>query len=108
MERADGASSSGSFEQKSGGVKQETPENRRLAEIRLGRKIYEHPEGKVAHPHRCNDRLEDLIQALFEGDPRKNLPGPWRLFWQCIHSNPGEEPTEPFYFLKVDPTKGGS
>ncbi|BBN06582.1 hypothetical protein Mp_3g22380 [Marchantia polymorpha subsp. ruderalis] len=86
---------------------QEQPEDRRLAEARLGRQIYKHPEGKVARPHRCNDRLEDLIQALFEGDPRKNLPGPWRLLWQCIRSNPGEEPTEPFSFLKIDPPGKG-
>ncbi|XP_073389863.1 uncharacterized protein [Physcomitrium patens] len=53
-------------------------------------------------PHRCNDRLEDFVQALFEGDPRKNLPGPAILFWRCYKSKPGEEPTEPFFFLEED------
>ncbi|CAK9217787.1 unnamed protein product [Sphagnum tenellum] len=59
-------------------------------------------EEKVPRPHRCNDRLEDIVQALFEGDPRKTLPGPFKLYWKCMQSKPGEEPTEPFFFLEVD------
>lgn len=30
-----------------------------------------------------------VFQALFEGDPRKNLPGPAKLFWRCYKSKPG-------------------
>ncbi|KAH9603042.1 hypothetical protein KSS87_019931 [Heliosperma pusillum] len=61
-----------------------------------------HPEPK---PHRCNDRAEDIIQACFEGNPIKTIPGPFKLFWRCMRSKPGEEPTEPFYYLELDPPK---
>ncbi|XP_052178177.1 uncharacterized protein LOC127791975 isoform X1 [Diospyros lotus] len=42
-------------------------------------------------------------QACFEGNPFKTVPGPFKLFWQCMRSKPGEEPTEPFYYLQLDP-----
>ncbi|KAH7842928.1 hypothetical protein Vadar_010799 [Vaccinium darrowii] len=58
---------------------------------------------KQPTPHRCNDRVEDVIQACFEGNPFKTVPGPFKLFWQCMRSRPGEEPTEPFYYLQLDP-----
>ncbi|KAJ1418148.1 hypothetical protein SESBI_16107 [Sesbania bispinosa] len=88
-----------------------------------------HPEPKA---HRCNDRVEDVIQACFEGNPFKTVPGPFKLFWQCMRSKPGiklttacdaytlklaisflpvfahlvcEEPTEPFTYLDFDPPK---
>ncbi|CAJ1956334.1 unnamed protein product [Sphenostylis stenocarpa] len=61
-----------------------------------------HPEPKA---HRCNDRVEDVIQACFEGNPFKTVPGPFKLFWQCMRSKPGEEPTEPFTYLDLDPPK---
>ncbi|KAG0482773.1 hypothetical protein HPP92_010857 [Vanilla planifolia] len=65
------------------------------------------PEGETREPrpHRCNDRAEDVIQACFEGNPFKTVPGPFKLFWQCMRSKPGEEPTEPFYYLELDPPK---
>ncbi|KOM43995.1 hypothetical protein LR48_Vigan05g160000 [Vigna angularis] len=47
-----------------------------------------HPEPKA---HRCNDRVEDVIQACFEGNPFKTVPGPFKLFWQCMRSKPGSE-----------------
>ncbi|XP_059662932.1 uncharacterized protein LOC132308745 [Cornus florida] len=53
--------------------------------------------------HRCNDRAEDVVQACFEGNPFKTVPGPFKLFWQCMRSKPGEEPTEPFSYLQLDP-----
>ncbi|KAG0560677.1 hypothetical protein KC19_9G004400 [Ceratodon purpureus] len=59
-------------------------------------------EYRGPRPHRCNDRLEDFVQALFEGDLRKNLPGTAKLFWKCYKSKPGEEPNEPFFFLEED------
>jgi len=59
-------------------------------------------EDRGPRPHRCNDRLEDFVQALFEGDPRKNLPGPAKLFWRCYKSKPGEEPKDPFFYLEED------
>ncbi|XP_058210651.1 uncharacterized protein LOC131323049 isoform X1 [Rhododendron vialii] len=71
---------------------------------------------KQPTPHRCNDRVEDVIQACFEGNPFKTVPGPFKLFWQCMRSKPGyssssvvfsfiqmEEPTEPFRYLQLDP-----
>uniref|UniRef100_A0A0A9D4N7 Uncharacterized protein n=1 Tax=Arundo donax TaxID=35708 RepID=A0A0A9D4N7_ARUDO len=49
------------------------------------------PEGDKRQPkaHRCNDRAEDVVQACFEGNPFKTVPGPFKLFWQCMRSNPG-------------------
>ncbi|KAK1568890.1 hypothetical protein Q3G72_030136 [Acer saccharum] len=63
------------------------------------------PEGEHRQPkaHRCNDRAEDVIQACFEGNPFKTVPGPFKLFWRCMRSNPGEEPTEPYTYLQFDP-----
>lgn len=63
------------------------------------------PDRSQLHPHRCNDRVEDFIFALFEGEPTKNLPRPWRLMWQCFGSKVGEEPAEPFSFLKLNSPK---
>ncbi|GAV92468.1 hypothetical protein CFOL_v3_35847 [Cephalotus follicularis] len=39
------------------------------------------PEGEHRQPkaHRCNDRAEDVIQACFEGNPFKTVPGPFKL-----------------------------
>ncbi|CAM6117736.1 unnamed protein product [Calypogeia fissa] len=85
----------------------ETLEQKQEQRRQARSEVYRHPEGKVAQPHRCNDRLEDVIQALFEGSPRKNLPGPARLFYQCLQSNPGEEPSDPFFYLKIDPPGAG-
>ncbi|XP_047323220.1 uncharacterized protein LOC124926930 [Impatiens glandulifera] len=61
------------------------------------------PEGREPKAHRCNDRAEDVIQACFEGNPFKTVPGPFKLFYQCMRSKPGEEPIEPFYYLEYDP-----
>ncbi|XP_074376303.1 uncharacterized protein LOC141717935 isoform X2 [Apium graveolens] len=63
------------------------------------------PEGEHRQPkaHRCNDRAEDVIQACFEGNPFKTVPGPFKLFYRCMRSKPGEEPTEPFTYLQLDP-----
>ncbi|RLN11873.1 hypothetical protein C2845_PM09G21760 [Panicum miliaceum] len=49
------------------------------------------PEGDTRQPkaHRCNDRAEDVVQAVFEGNPFKTVPGPFKLFWQCMRSKPG-------------------
>ncbi|KAF6160987.1 hypothetical protein GIB67_007628 [Kingdonia uniflora] len=57
------------------------------------------PEGETREPkaHRCNDRAEDVIYACFEGNPFKTIPGPFKLFWQCIRSKPGMGHTEKAY-----------
>jgi len=62
-------------------------------------------EYRQPRAHRCNDRLEDIIQACFEGNIFKTVPGPLRLFRECMKAKPGEEPTEPFFYLKLDPPK---
>lgn len=31
------------------------------------------------------------FQACFEGNPFKTVPGPFKLFWQCMQSKPGYE-----------------
>ncbi|OMP08525.1 hypothetical protein COLO4_06384 [Corchorus olitorius] len=43
--------------------------------------------------------------ACFEGNPFKTVPGPFKLFWKCMRSKPGEEPTEPYTYLQLDPPK---
>ncbi|KAI3986641.1 hypothetical protein MKX01_014179 [Papaver californicum] len=50
------------------------------------------PEGDHRQPkaHRCNDRAEDFVQACFEGNPFKTVPGPFKLFYRCMRSKPGE------------------
>ncbi|RZC46294.1 hypothetical protein C5167_039241 [Papaver somniferum] len=49
------------------------------------------PEGDTRQPkaHRCNDRAEDFVQACFEGNPFKTVPGPFKLFYRCMRSKPG-------------------
>ena len=29
------------------------------------------------------------VQACFEGNPFKTVPGPFKLFWQCMRAKPG-------------------
>lgn len=50
-------------------------------------------------PHRCNDRLEDAIQGLFEGSPSVNFLPLVTLFRACLASEVGREPTAPFRFV---------
>ncbi|CAL5336464.1 unnamed protein product [Camellia sinensis] len=47
--------------------------------------------------------LKMLSKACFEGNPFKTIPGPIKLFQQGMRSKPGEEPTELFYYLQLDP-----
>ncbi|PUZ59449.1 hypothetical protein GQ55_4G042400 [Panicum hallii var. hallii] len=50
-------------------------------------------------------RADAGVQAVFEGNPFKTVPGPFKLFWQCMRSKPGEEPTEPYTYLQLDPPR---
>ena len=52
----------------------------------------------TAKAHRCNDRLEDVVQGLFEGNPLLTVPPAWKLFTQCLRSAEGEEPQDPFLY----------
>jgi len=51
-----------------------------------------------AREHRCNDRLEDVIQSLFEGNPLLTFPPAWALFAKCMRSEVGNEPRDPFLY----------
>ena len=51
-----------------------------------------------AKTHRCNDRLEDVVQALFEGNPLLAVPPAWSLFVKCMRSEIGDEPRDPFLY----------
>lgn len=51
-----------------------------------------------AKTHRCNDRLEDVVQALFEGNPLLTVPPAWALFVKCMRSEIGDEPRDPFLY----------
>ena len=55
----------------------------------------------LPRPHRCNDRLEDAIQGLFEGSPRTNFWPLAQVAWRCFQTQPGEEPTEPYRYVTV-------
>lgn len=64
----------------------------------------------MPRPHRCNDRVEDLLQALFTLDFQTKIKPAWARFRACMKSEPGSEPQgghvcvkEPSEFL--DPQK---
>ena len=61
------------------------------------------PADVPLRPHRCNDRLEDAIEGLFAGSPRDNFLPLLRLLRDCIAAEPGQEPTEPYRFVKPLP-----
>ncbi|KAL4529562.1 hypothetical protein Ndes2526B_g04370 [Nannochloris sp. 'desiccata'] len=62
------------------------------------------PPAKLPRPHRCNDRVEDLLQALFTLDFSEKIRPAWRNFRKCMKSEPGSEPTDP-YLIITDPQR---
>eukprot|EP00192_Tetraselmis_astigmatica_P016467 CAMPEP_0117656926 /NCGR_PEP_ID=MMETSP0804-20121206/5059_1 /TAXON_ID=1074897 /ORGANISM="Tetraselmis astigmatica, Strain CCMP880" /LENGTH=83 /DNA_ID=CAMNT_0005463349 /DNA_START=188 /DNA_END=439 /DNA_ORIENTATION=+ len=54
------------------------------------------PPLRQPRPHRCNDRLEDFVQAIFEWKPREYLIPTWKNFWRCMEAEPGSEPNDPY------------
>lgn len=46
-------------------------------------------------PHRCNDRLEDVMMCLADGQYRAQSLQRVKLLWQCMRSAKGMEPAEP-------------
>ena len=58
-----------------------------------------------AKPHRCNDRVEDVIQALFEGNPLLTVPPALAMARKCVASEPGKEPEEPYLYLDLPPPR---
>jgi len=54
---------------------------------------------KRAKPHRCNDRLEDVICSLYAGGNLfLTVPKVWRTFTDCMRSKEGEEPDVPYVY----------
>ena len=58
-----------------------------------------------AKPHRCNDRVEDVIQAMFEGNPLLTVPPAFAILRRCLASESGKEPEEPYLFLNLPPPR---
>jgi len=63
--------------------------------------------GKRAHlkptPHRCNDRVEDVVQGIFKSKWRDNLYPQISLMFECLNSQPGQEPTAPYTHVTPTP-----
>ncbi len=54
---------------------------------------------KRAKPHRCNDRLEDVICSLYAGgNVFLTVPKVWSTFTECLRSKEGEEPDVPYVY----------
>ena len=75
-----------------------------------GSRVYREHQGELlyvtknrAKPHRCNDRVEDVIQAMFEGNPFLTVPPTVTLLRRCLNSENGQEPEEPYLFLDLPP-----
>ena len=75
-----------------------------------GGRVYREHQGELlyvtknrAKPHRCNDRVEDVIQAMFEGNPFLTVPPTVTLLRRCPNSEIGQEPEEPYLFLDLPP-----
>ena len=73
-----------------------------------GGRVYREHQGELlyvtknrAKPHRCNDRVEDVIQAMFEGNPFLTVPPTVTLLRRCLNSEVGTEPEEPYLFLDL-------
>ena len=63
--------------------------------------------GKRAHlkptAHRCNDRVEDVVQGIFKSKWRDNLYPQISLMFECLNSQPGQEPTAPYTHVTPTP-----
>lgn len=49
-------------------------------------------------PHRCNPHLDALLDGIFAGP--NHIAKPARVFFQCIKSEPGNEPEVPSIYDK--------
>lgn len=51
--------------------------------------------------HRCNDRLEDVVQVLFgeESHTFRDFRPSFRNWWKCVRSETGQEPAMPYVYL---------
>jgi hypothetical protein len=72
-------------------------ENDGLYRKNQGQVLYD--TDKRAKPHRCNDRLEDVICSLYAGGNLfLTVPKVWRTFTDCMRSKEGEEPDVPYVY----------
>lgn len=56
-------------------------------------------------PHRCNARVEDVIQSLFaDEEPLRKSRLALGAAWRCVRSEKGQEPAEP-YQVVTNPDK---
>ncbi|KAK9800337.1 hypothetical protein WJX73_005254 [Symbiochloris irregularis] len=60
----------------------------------------EGPEQGVPTPHRCNDRVEDVVQALFTLEFSAKIKPAWSTFMKCMRSEVGQEPTDPYQVIE--------
>ncbi|PSC68418.1 hypothetical protein C2E20_7989 [Micractinium conductrix] len=58
------------------------------------------PPKKMPRPHRCNARVEDFVQSLVTVEWSGKIQPAWRLLRQCLKSEPGQEPQEPYLVIK--------
>ncbi|KAJ7295345.1 hypothetical protein O6H91_02G125100 [Diphasiastrum complanatum] len=110
MEASSGLSESHGAQEssRSDAVSSAVPEHKQHQTLGQKQESKQSVQQPVLHPHRCNDRIEDLVQALFEGNLQKSVPSPARLLWRCMRSRPGEEPTEPFLFISKKTANDGT
>jgi len=54
---------------------------------------------KMPQPHRCNDRVEDLIQGLYTLDFSGIIRPAWKNARACFKSAEGEEPKMPYLVI---------
>ncbi|GLI68970.1 hypothetical protein VaNZ11_013498 [Volvox africanus] len=66
-------------------------------------------------PHRCNDRLADMLEVIEaeDGNIWRDLRPSFRNWWACMHSAEGGEPAMPYLMLTakdkqyIDPASRG-
>mmetsp|Transcript_15192 Transcript_15192/g.45814 ORF Transcript_15192/g.45814 Transcript_15192/m.45814 type:complete len:98 (+) Transcript_15192:231-524(+) len=62
------------------------------------------PPDEGPKPHRCNARVEDVIQSLFAEGGFSKAKAAAGVAWRCIQSEPGQEPQDAYQTL-TDPEK---
>lgn len=58
-----------------------------------------HKQTPAASEHRCNQRLEDLVEALFAGDFAGKVVPAFGNLRRCVAAEPGQEPADPYLVL---------
>ncbi|KAG2486276.1 hypothetical protein HYH03_015100 [Edaphochlamys debaryana] len=73
----------------------------------------ETPDKERFKPHRCNDRLADMLEVIEaeDGNMWRDLRPSFRNWWACMRSAEGAEPAMPYLMLTprdkqyIDPAK---